>query len=192
MKSLQTYISESLLDDEDEIMAKVESTVECKLLIDSILNSDNFDEYESQISLLREKMDKEVGAKWKPGQKTRFVKGLYLVIGDALRPNNKQVVYKYSKVKDIRHPYVLIMYCSGMSTDGYIISARDNDLSKQSITLEYSWGTTKGVVGQRSIHRESWNTENDMYVYKLSNTKFQDLFQQLDKTYNKKTIIHNI
>lgn len=104
MKSLYKVLQESIFDDGEEILDKVESNVYSKMLLDNILNAKSFKEYEQNILELQNSLDEKLGTAYKPNQKPRFKKdGIYMLIV----PKDYRIMYK-TKDGPIDHSHIHI------------------------------------------------------------------------------------
>ena len=106
MKSLYSCIKESIFDDEEEILDKVEF----KTIIDNIINSKSFKEYDNNILVLKDHLDK-IGPCYTPGKKPRFLqnKYSYIIIGGiSIIDNPYHHPWRTKFSQSIPHPFVII------------------------------------------------------------------------------------
>ena len=172
MKPLQTYIQESIFDDEDVISKETDKALKVNIL-DNILNSKSFKEYEQQITNLKDSLEKEIGSISKGGKSVRFEKyGTYLII---LR-RDLNLIYR-QKDDALVHSRV------------YIGTPHD-DITYQISAVERQFGRRdciengKGYKGIKSYYKNLCETVNswlsaDLYVYKINGTDYEGMLDYM-------------
>jgi hypothetical protein len=169
MKSLYNVLQESIFDDEDMIMNNTENKIYDNLLND-IINSKSFKEYEDQISELN----------------------------DLLKDNAKLVSKGDKRVTRFNKDsiYLILLHKTGDFTSEhsnvYIGNASDNTTQ---VIIAYEQAATPhnnrivNVKGSKNIKFfyknlydavNSWMTSANLYVYKIDGTKFEGLLKYMN------------
>ena len=162
MKSLYNVLQESIFDDEEEILDKVESNVYSKMLIDNILNAKSFEDYEHNITVLQSALDDELKLYCGPDKKPRFKSGGTYI---AINPVDTKFRHKGPQGK-IYHSNIW-MGAVGSSVH-YIIEAVENVFGRHDC-IE----TGKSHYDLKSIYR--FRPNHDGYIYRIDGTKFEGL-----------------
>lgn len=162
MKSLYNVLQESIFDDEEEILDKVESNVYSKQLIENIIMAKSFKDYEYHITVLKAALDDELQLYCGPEKKPRFKsKGIYI----AINPVDTKYIYKDKNGK-IWHSSIWIGTAG--SSMHYVIDAVENVFGRHDcIETGVSYYNLKVKYSNRPDH--------DSYIYKIDGTKFEGL-----------------
>ena len=172
MKPLQTYIQESIFDDEDVISKETDKTLKVNIL-DNILHAKSFKEYEQQITNLKDSLEKEIGSISKGSKSVRFERyGVYLMI----LHRDSNLIYK-QKEGALEHSRVYI----GTPYDAitYQIQAVERQFGRRDC-IENG----RGYKGIKFYHKSlceivnSWMSA-DLYVYKINGTDYEGMLDYM-------------
>lgn len=162
MKSLYNVLQESIFDDEEEILDKVESNVYSKQLIENIIMAKSFEDYEHNITVLQSALDNELKLYCGSDKKPRFKSGGTYI---AINPVDTKLIYR-NKNGIIRHSSIWIGTVG--SSVHYIIEAVENVFGRHDC-IE----TGKSHYDLKSIYR--FRSNHDGYIYRIDGTKFEGL-----------------
>ena len=177
MKSLYNVLQESIFDDEEEILDKVESNVYSKMLIENIITAKSFEDYEHNITVLQAALDDELKLYCGPDKKPRFKSGgIYI----AINPVDTKLIYR-NKNGIIRHSSIWIGAVE--SSVHYIIDAVENEVVRHDC-IE----TGKSHYDLKSIYR--FRPDHGGYIYRIDGTKFEGLITYMQNL--KPYTIHKI
>ena len=160
MKSLYNVLQESIFDDEEEILDKVEY----KYLIDNIVNSKSFKEYESQISELNDllKDNAELIADNNKKNITFKRDGIYLIL--------------LHKTKDFKDSYSRVYIGNANNDTTYVITASEyKDIRHNRIVNSIGNKNIKFYYKDVCQITNFWLRNADVYVYKIDGTKLEGL-----------------
>jgi hypothetical protein len=162
MKSLYNVLQESIFDDEEEILDKVESNVYSKQLIENIIMAKSFKDYEYHITVLKAALDDELQLYCGPDKKPRFKSGGTYI---AINPVDTNLIYR-NRNGEIHHSNIWIGTAG--SPIHYIIDAVENVFGRHDcVETGVSHYNLKVKYANRPSH--------DSYIYKIDGTKFEGL-----------------
>ena len=180
MKSLYNVLQESIFDDEEKILGKIEF----KSIIDNIINSNSPKEYDSNILVLKDHLDK-IGPCCTPGKKPRFLqnKYSYIILGGINiidDPYHSPRLTKFSK--SIPHPFIIITKPNAALP--YEICAYHNHTfwSDMIHVKNSEFKDVKKCIAELMYDAEYYRYKpDDIYVYKVNNSNMERIYDYIDQ-----------
>jgi hypothetical protein len=179
MKSLYNVLQESIFDDNDEILDKIEF----KSIIDNIINSNSPKEYDSNILVLKDHLDK-IGSCCVPGKKPRFLQNKYSYIiigGTSIIDNPYHHPWRTKFSKSIPHPFVIITKPNMVPYEIYAFHNHDfwSDIIR---AKQCEFKDVKKCIATQLYDAEYYRYKSDdIYVYKVDNSNMEGIYDYMDQ-----------
>lgn len=172
MKSLYNVLQESIFDDEEIVINNAENKIYDNLL-DDILYSKSFKEYEDRISELKDLLkDNAVLVSDDNKKSIRFKnKGIYLIILYKTSYEGDDALYKHSRIYIGRAILNTTYIISGFENpEAPQYNRIKNDINNKSIKYHYK---------DTCAAANSWMRNTNILAYKIDGTKFEGFLKRI-------------